>query len=1116
MDNFEQRIQTAEINLRGSSDPEQRGRALDELRLVVEEARGRTEAKRASELLSQYADPAPQSRDRELAEYERRWHALQGLIDPKLFDLLGELKEKHHIATRLLPVVVKRLRGWIADAILNIADFNEEEVLVLGKFIDVISQIDIYNVELVDLRELRNVIFSLRYVEVARRADDALRVWDDREAWHQLELLEDPPASFAEDVRALQEKIYSVCNVKQKVEALLEQSPQIEPTNWAEVGTLVRYAQETSRSLGGHDIPASWKEQLQRRMAGALNAALQFLVKRAAAAGTFKDVHDFQAEYETLQLTEIHDRLRPQAQWFQNFLKQSGDRVSREVLKATGRHVLDEIAGRLRKEKADLPGCVREKVESTLQDIGLVSAAWASMRAGAEFSVPAPTPFMLPEAFEGDAAIFGERLNRVKAASARLNAEGSSSEQTCLEALDVARLVLAEQPGHLLAAELKEEAEQKLASLRVENALAVWDFEQLLALCRDQPGKWAFSYYVKHEADLRLWLEPSVKKEKFTSWEDAQTWWVDWQKAVAQIPKQLPDSLIRAMRREEEKRRDEWAEVLGELIDRDLPPEECENIADSLKDWPEDFNLQGFRQSFQRKAEVGRAYRFIKSREWDAAQRIIDSLDEIHPDPRTLSRLKIHLEVERARQQGVEALAEVLKRQWGTVKSYYNDAFALLLKAIEDAWTQQRGDAVVSLREVAWRVLAREQGPDPQLEQIRKWEDWFTVEQAIKSEESATSLRQLIAYIKNGQPEKVLRSRLDSLVKYWRDQENQVMLALADQMFDWLSLIPNPGEVLKTNSDKVADRVLHTLKSQEEPEIQQLQELHQELNLFNASWRTLTEYLNLVNESFSLASRRVLRLRPSETFERARLLVGNLINVRTALAELAEADLRQPVNKERLETITAILLRDLPDVRARTKLRAQAARLEPLSRLNAIENNIRNEALRCRSDKDVDFYEPGAFASLAGKLRELVERFNRAGLQQGPMWRILSVEYVKKVYALACIYAPPPPYQDLELLAQQIDELEATEREFRDGLEKVWETKPSLGAGSTFNPEEHEDFLRSFPHVPPRSRRDYLFFEYRFAEAEPLKSIIFQSYHKLPGWIRIYLDEGIPACADET
>jgi hypothetical protein len=1125
MDNFQQQIHEAEIILSGSSDPDQKAQVLDELRQVVEKAdRSRkAEVKRARELLDRYTNSGPPKRDRELAHYERRWNELQGLHDGRLFELLGELKEKPHIATRLFPAVITSLRAWIEKATENITDFNPEEVLVLNKFIDVITQVDIYRVELADLKELHNALFRRRYAEVSHKIFESVEAWDDQEAWRQLDLLEDAPADLAETVGALRERIYAMCNVKQKVEALLHHWPQSVPTSWADVGALVRSPEEAFKIHQEHYIPQQWDKQLKERTEKALDLAGQFLMERAKAVSSISDVRRFWENYQNLSLSRIHDELKPQGQWFQRFLEHTRNRVSLDVQRAENPQALDVISTRLLKEKAELPTFINSEGGWLLSNVMSVSAAWDAMVTGADFAVPDSTQLPLPQQFVNDTAIYSEWLDQIQTAFAKLEVvDEHLSEELYREALGVAQSVLDQKPDHLLATQLKEKANFGIARLQVDSALSVWDFTRLIELSKTLREKPAFGYFVDNEEELRLWLEPYVNREKLTTWEGAQLWWANWKTAVGKIPRQPPDSLMKAMRREEEKRRDEWAEVLGELINQDLAPEECEEIADSLKEGSESLHVQSFQQSFRLKADVGKADRCITNREWDEAQRIIGSLDENYHDTRTIRRLKLRLEVERAKEAGVDALAKVLKSEWGIFKSSFDDPLALLINAIEDAWREERDEAIVILGEVARRELTREHESNPQLEQIRQWHDWFMVEQAIKSDESATSLRQLISYIKNHkQSEAMLQKRIERLVHQWQKQRSLVMLALVDQMFDWVSLAQDPEEILKEDSDKTSVRVLDRIERQADIELEQLLTLQQEVSVVDTAWRTLAEYRNLVKQSLNLTTQVSPRLRPSKRFEEAKLLLGHLIKVKTDLAELVNADLRQPMNKEKLDVVIAILQRELPsNVRSREKLLTQATRLEPLSKLNSIENNIVNYARLCGSERDVDFYEPGAFTNLAGKLRELIGRFHEAQLvqqkgQPSQMWRIVSEEYTRKVYELACIYAPRPPGADLKRLAAKMDELDKQERKFRDLMDKIWNAKPSLGADSTFNPGQHDGFLKNFPQTPPLSRRDYLFFKYRCAEAEPLKNIISQSRDKLPAWIQTYLEKDIPQCADE-
>jgi hypothetical protein len=726
------------------------------------------------------------------------------------------------------------------------------------------------------------------------------------------------------------------------------------------------------------------------------------------------------------------------------------------------------------------------------------------MARGAEFAIPASRQLPLPEQFKEEAAIYSEHAGKITDEFAHLKAgEEQLSAQAYRKALEVAQSVLDQVPDHLLASQLKGEAEQGIASLRIDDALAIWDFEQLVDLSKSLEGKRAFSYYLENEKELRSLLEPWVNRKKLSSWEEAQLWWGNWKTAVGKIPKQPPDSLMKAIRREEEKRRDQWAAVLAELINKELLPAECQSIADSLRDGLDDFNLQSFQKIFLRKADVARAFEFIKKREWDAAQVIINSLDETHPDTR---RLKIHLEVEHSKQQGVEVLAKTLKREWGIVKTYIDDAFGLLLEAIEDAWRLKHDDAITDLRDVASRALTGADGSDPKLDQIRQWENWFIIEQAVKVDESATSLKQLIAYAQeNGKTKETFHLRLSRLIDHWRDHKNLVMLAWANEAFDW-SLAGDPRELLWRENDDAAKKVLVTLKARKDLELDEVSQMVQELSGREAAWSRLDEYLNLV-------PRTVSRIKPSTNFERAKTMLHGLKRVMELLDELLRADLRQEPNKNKLELSRAIL-RELSGVAMRARLLQQVERLEPLSRLYAIEKDIRDAAFNCRSEKEVEIYEPDAFAKLARTLRNLIRRFSDAKLEDRQMWNVVSKEYREMVYRVACIHAPLS-LPDLNDLAAKMDELNLKEKEFREAMENVWKTKPSVGMDAIFNPLEHEDYLAKIPPNPPLSRRDFLFFKYRSADVEPLKSIILQSREKLPKWIRTYLDEGIPPCADE-
>src|SRR5205085_3984481 len=116
----------------------------------------------------------------------------------------------------------------------------------LHEVIGLISEIDIYSVELEELRQLSDSLFGLNYHETARHIDEALREWEVKEGWKLFESLKNPPESYQEEVGRLQKKLYAVGAARQKVEALFDRAPAGEPSSWDDVGELVGFARDAS------------------------------------------------------------------------------------------------------------------------------------------------------------------------------------------------------------------------------------------------------------------------------------------------------------------------------------------------------------------------------------------------------------------------------------------------------------------------------------------------------------------------------------------------------------------------------------------------------------------------------------------------------------------------------------------------------------------------------------------------------------------------------------------------------------------------------------------------------------------------------------------------------
>lgn len=1135
MEKYGRRADGAEIVLEGSSDPEARAHALADLREIGEApaVKGTALSRRVAELMTKHtAARSAFVEDPELNEFLRRWNGLQGLTAWPLPAMLQELKKRPLLATRLHSEVTGKLRRWILAAVRGESEeLQSRNARRLTEVIDLISEIDIYSGELKELRQLSDSLFGLNYRETARSIFEALLEWDVKEAWRLYESLKNPPEGFREDVGRLHGEIYEVRVTREKAEALFGRAPAGGPSNWIDVNELVSFSRDVSRFLEGGGIPEQWREKLRGESDKSRVAAAKFIEGRAGQAMTFKDVRDFWAEFKALE-PEQADELKPepadalpapQPEWFEAFLEFIAENVGRETAKAVGPEALDEYASGLRGQRDGMPDFVAGGIDSELSRVSGVVEAWRAMRRGEDCPAPSLLPAPVPREFEREFdETYRGRLERIKEAAAGLaSAGGQASEQAYLDALGVADAVLKEQPGHALAARLRDEAGQKLALLRVENAVARLDIDELIRLCEPHAGEWPFSYYLENRDVLLTWFKPYAMEEPLSDWKLGPIRWMNWKTAVARLPETAPGTLRQAIDREEEKRRGEWYALLTGLNNKRLPPQTCTEIADSLGEAAEqDATLRALQKNFRRSASVSEAYQRIDaarrtdSPEWDEARGIIERLDAEHPRHPDTLRLHTYFEVESAKMKGVEELSLVLRRDWGSVRECVKDAVQILLDAVELAWEKSLAGALDNLRSVSARVLDTEQEPAEQLAQLRRWEEWFAVEQAVTHEESPATLKRLLDYAKKGGlREEALRKRLERLERHWVAEDNLVMLSWAQQAFKSSRLADDPVKRLAAESEAAGEAALSALRAKAELTLLELQNIERGLTRRETDWKNLNSYLEFTPGSAGRTS--------PEKFRRALKLVRHIITILTGLAELENADLREPKHQDRFADVQG-WTRDLPAadetrpsataVAARPQLLKLVDRLEPLTKLSFFLDSIREAAAQAR-DEDY-LYKSGVLAEVSLRVRALAEKFRLAGVVGGHMWRAVSKDCGETVFRTACIFERPPA--DLEELANRLDELNVKENIFRAAVNRLWDARPRLASESGFTPEAHAEYLDQFPAARPATRRDYLYFGARLADVRPMQTVIEKSLHLLPEWVREYQREGIPTCPEET
>lgn len=1108
MDKTEEDIIRFELMLR-ATDPEQRMRACAGLQTIVQKWQGTPYAKRAKQSLdNSNHQNTGEEHDPELSGFASRWIGIHNLTDVRLPNFLRELQSKPAIAARLRREVIKDLRQWISEALPKIGPQTPaEEIKALNSFLD-IPALKIYEAEMDEAKQLRNALFQVRYQRVKREVATALGTWSFDGAWSALQKLSNPPASFEKDVTQLQDEIYKADQKHQEVNRLLDKSPQNNPAAWTEASSLINYARELAKYLHD-DVPDEWRQRISAVKQKSMQDVARFLETTAGKTREFHEIRAFQAAYENLQLDNRDAGVSLRKEWFQNALDLLTRNVERDIAESDSPEALDVLRLALAGEQAGLPDIFVEQINAWRIRIDEISSSWKTIRNGDEFPVRMPSREPMPKAFIQAIEFFGQRLNRVKEALAKLEIrDGADAEQVYVEAIHTADEILRELENHILALKLKEKAEHKLTYHRINGSIAKWQIELLLELCRPRKQQaLVCGYYIANERLLRL-LQELVKEKPFSSPHEAEGWWQLWRARCEKLPAQLPEALSQALQREQENRADQWHAVLATLSDSPMSPEKCEEIAASLKGELQRLDLQWRQTDFLHKATVGYAERSIKSKKWQQAEEKIAELDE---DDETTRRLKTFLAVEKARQTGVGALSQVLKRDWSHISLYLEqEAHVILAEAVADAWERKEDETLKNLRMVVSRLLATGAAPPKLLKEFAQWEEWLTVESYVRRTGGMACVKKLVSYL-DAQlpPDVVLGKRLERLISYWQEQNDAVMLAWAYEAFQDYVTMPlyRPVEELKEQHSQLAIRHENTLRTDGQLLFADLKTMQSELKQAEDEWARLTDYLNEL-------PRALPAIKLSAKFYEVKELLSELIENWTTLDQLESADLRELVECERLNACRRTLIGKFDGIALQAKLLEHERRLVPLTQLNYLQNRIHEAADNC-GDGD-KFDEKGLFNKLFECLNNMIEVFRQTDAKGGPLWQLISAEYCITMHARAGSLLTKPSPPDLSALAEQFANLQAEEETLVPLWQQMWMRKPIIPSRSTFEPESYLDYLSLFPEDPPHSRRGYIQFKRNFAMSEPVPTILAQSRRYLPEWICKYLDEGIPHYTPEA
>lgn len=1077
-------------------------------------------AKEVGELLRQYDAEPLVYRDKEVAEFREYLAPVDSLTHTKLLPLIRQAKNNSMLATQVRHEFVSKLMNLIDQTSRRPVDsYDENDIAHFRRVMEAVREVEIYEAELhPSLVRLRAVELKFRLHHDRRHIDLAMRETGDVSgAWAIIDLVsadggleqagDEGPGGIGEVrewVERLKGEISQVQCAVRAAESLSKRA-QLLPArvgSWAEAKATIRFHGEAERFLKERKPPEKHKNALAPALEQSRSAVLVFLEEQARSVGSFNDLRLYWEEYQSLPRPAREFEVS--ADWFDAFGRSLRQRTQERLAAAGSPADLSRCRDELKRESFGLPPEL-VFVNALLNELDQVIASWEAMRGGGAFTPPLGlTP---PALFVAESDGFREKLERIERASERLDALDVARDEAALQEIaDEAARILAEVPGHTLALQLQKAVQLKAVTSGVERAVRQWEMEEVARLV-DSAEDFKDGYFYKRNLQTLLALKQLTRRAAFDNWEKAAGWWGDWLGEKKALLTETPAVLAEAFRTVEAARQAEWLGVLDGLKHVELDAAVCDRVADSLRVVTEGLDLRAYQDLFRRKGALARVQVEIAAGNWEGARSLLADLG----NNSEAERLHTVLKVKEAKAGGVLNLAAVLSQLWGNIQRDLDSSENLLLEAVETAWSQGQDAALWEyLLPLMDRVVGDNRDRDADsaaLKSLRQWREWLQLERELFRPTAEHSLKSLYRYTKdNSRSDPLFPQRQARLVAHWRGERNLVPLIWAQVVWGKTAVV-----------DKPLDELIYVAMSEAKHAVQQLRE-RDDLTL-----AVVTDLLDVlaqketlfkrVRDVLELSGNRENKAWPPEEFVQAVEQVKMLLEAMQTLDNSTKVDLRGKRAAEEFRAASFNLsknLRDMPPVRK--SLLALADRLEPLTNLRVIEDHIHEAAAGCGDDES--WFKENLFDELKQRLAALSERFEKAELVDGPMWQEVSAEYCMLVFSKTCLLTPGPSPPDLRRLLDEVGRLHREELIFRERINGLWKQRPPIGEGEGSVGTEHQGYFARFPAEPPRSRRDYIYFEHVFAGHDDGKVILRAGQQKLPDWIRAYLKKGIPSCGD--
>lgn len=1067
--------------------------------------------------------------------------------------------------------VIAELKQWIKKETEETALQQDEQDWITERVKAVHEHPDFENVLNQELKAWQQALFNKKYQQQKNKIQAVLANWLIDKAWHLFNAL--PPTELQDEVATLKQEITEVDHDVRVLNRRLEQFKEIPPKpfqkggmTWAEMRRLVEQkpALQQFQPQSHYPIPTDKQQQIQECLARFSAYVSTFLANEAQKCRDLQDIREFwkqclktdtfapsdsirQEETDTIAPSDSirqeasSDSIRQeeassdsfrQVPWFNDVVEAHKKENDNVIRLASTAEELDNIGLRLQNESECLPPSIEAGLKLRALAVFELAEIWRTVITGENFSILEKDLVAIPEAFQNDISRYQTIWEQLDNISQRLHpATDYPTAEDFQWATGQLTEILKNYPTHKRALRLQAEVAQSSQQHRFDVALQKWDIVGFLTDCQHTNPDGAVRHYLKlaeYEKELYQ-LNQLAKAEKFSNMSDAKAWWTTWKSAIQILsPKaaELPATFWDQVEAVEEQRRAEWFKLSETLLaDTQATAADYHKAASTISICLDD-PVAYFRQyynEFTRKAYFKETEGYINANNWQAAQQSLAQFKQSGGTEEEGQRLTILLDIRQKQAENPSALANRLWDNWRYVHRYLapEDISDLLYVAIKENWRNYADERLSKLETLASR-LASEQMSEP----LRWWIEWLEIEKQLEILPNAAlpkgginAIERLAKFVlapNQGKVAAELRKPLERLAKSWQ-RVHKSSATRKILPFIWLY---QSSEHIQPPLISDATDPLTQFTQQSEQSVAQI-----EANLKNATMLSETKLLTALDEVKSVLEQwqtleDYFESLPYQTshhpvkpalFNDVQNRIDKLLSVQRELVYLEEADIRQFNNKKKLEGSRYYLSTQLQHFGVQPDLLKRVEELLSLKDIHHEYKNFERAGFRCGSCASNDLDTPHLFEKMGNHLKAVMAVFEKANVVERGMWRYLSQECDDFVRQEAGVLVAPSATPDLRELLTLLQTLEEEESSFRNNIWEVGRAAPDVPTGGTLDCTRplYQPFFNKFPSQAPRTRRGYCLFE-RVVKVEPCYTILLQCQEQVPGWVRDFLERGVP------